>query len=127
MKVILVIEDNSDILENVCEMLELRGYHLIPAINGKVGINLARQFKPDLILCDIMMPEANGYEVFNILKQDPDTASIPLIFISASVGNMEIEVCLEMGARDFIRKPFNANVLFEAIEKILGKQNDAEW
>ena len=127
MKVILVIEDNSDILENISEMLELKGYHVIPAINGKSGIGLARQFKPDLILCDIMMPEANGYDVFNALKRDPETTHIPLIFISASVENKEIEVCLNMGARGFIRKPFNANELFGAIEEVLGKQEGAQW
>src|SRR5665213_1006561 len=99
MKTVLIIEDNNDIRENACEMLELKGYKVLFAVNGKTGIELAKQEKPDVILCDIMMPEANGYEVFNALKEDSRTTAIPFIFLTASVERKEIEAGFGMGAK----------------------------
>ena len=119
MEKVLIIEDNTDIRENACEMLDLKGYKAISAVNGKEGIDLARKTKPDIILCDIMMPEANGYEVFNALKNDPLTAHIPFIFLTASVEKKEIEAGFGMGAKGYIRKPFEAEEFFETIELCL--------
>jgi CheY-like chemotaxis protein len=121
MKTILLIEDNNFIRENTCELLELGGYNVIFAANGKTGLNMAREQKPDLILCDIMMPEANGYEVFTGLKNDPGTADIPFIFLTASVEKKEVEAGLGMGASGYVRKPFETEDLFEAIENCLNK------
>jgi len=115
MKTVLVIEDNTDIRENACEMLELEGYKAICAVNGKEGIELAKQTKPDIILCDIMMPEANGYEVFNTLKNYFATSHIPFIFLTASVENKEIEAGLKMGANGYIKKPFEEKDFFDTI------------
>jgi CheY-like chemotaxis protein len=119
MKTVLIIEDNNDIRENTCEMLELRGYKVISANNGIVGLALAREIKPDIIFCDILMPESTGYEVFNGLKEDPSTASIPFIFLTASVEKSEVETGLGMGAKGYLSKPFEANELFAMIRKCL--------
>lgn len=116
MKTILVIEDNKEILENTVELLELKGYQVLSAPNGKIGLELALDNKPDMVLCDIMMPVLNGYEVFAALKANSTTADIPFIFVTASVERSEVEAGLGMGADGYIRKPFEAKDLFEAIE-----------
>ncbi|BAU55076.1 response regulator transcription factor [Mucilaginibacter gotjawali] len=116
---ILVIEDNDDIRENTCELLELEGYKAITAIDGNSGIIVAKEQLPDIILCDIMMPEANGYEVCTALKDDPLTASIPFIFISASVEKKAIDVGISLGAVEYIQKPFDPQELFDALKRCL--------
>ncbi len=116
MKTVLLIEDNTDIRENVCEMLGLGGYKAIFAVNGKAGLALAKEEIPDIILCDIIMPEMNGYDVFNGLKGDAATSEIPFVFITASVGKKEIEMALAMGAKGYIQKPFTGPELFDALE-----------
>ncbi|MCQ6959293.1 response regulator transcription factor [Mucilaginibacter aquariorum] len=121
MKTILLIEDNDDIRENTCELLELEGYQVILATNGRSGLILAQEHHPDLILCDIMMPEANGYEVIKELKDDPQTAKIPFIFLTASVEQKAIATGINMGAWAYIRKPFDPQELFEAIDNCFNK------
>lgn len=120
MKTILLIEDNLDIRENTCELLELQGYNVVAAANGKIGLAFAKERQPDIILCDIKMPEADGYEVCNGLKDDPKTATIPFIFLTADAEKREVELGLSMGAKAYIRKPFDATELFEIIERCLG-------
>jgi CheY-like chemotaxis protein len=119
MKRILLIEDNNDIRENACELLELEGYKVIQAANGRSGLILAREHLPDIILCDVMMPEADGYEVFNGLKTDPLTAAIPFVFLTSSVEKKEVETGISMGANGYIRKPFDSEELFEVITHCL--------
>lgn len=119
MKTILVIEDNDDIRENTTELLELEGYKVITAIDGNAGISLAKAQLPDIILCDIMMPEANGYQVCVTLKDTPSTASIPFIFISASVEKKAIDEGLSLGAVEYIQKPFDPKELFDALKRCL--------
>ena len=115
MKIILLIEDNNDIRENTCELLELEGYEVIFAANGKNGLTLAKEKKPDIILCDIMMPETSGYDVFFELKNDTETAHIPFIFFTASAEKGEIAEGFAMGANGYIRKPFEPKELFDTI------------
>jgi len=115
MKTILLIEDNDDIRENTCELLELEGHKVILALNGKSGLILATEHLPDLVLCDIMMPEADGYEVFNALKANAATRHIPFIFLTASAEKKDVAAGLQMGASGYIRKPFEPDELFEAI------------
>lgn len=122
MTTLLLIEDNNDIRENTCELLELKGFHVIHATNGKAGIILAKEKRPDLILCDIRMPEADGYEVFNNLKSDPITTTIPFIFLTASCEKKEIDAALGMGVSGYIRKPFGPEELVDAIESCLNKE-----
>lgn len=119
MRKVLVIEDHTEIRENTCELLELEGFHPIPAINGKEGIEMAVQHSPDIILCDIMMPVSDGYEVFEELKKNTKTASIPFIFLSASVEKKAVEAALLMGVDGYVSKPFHAHELFEEIERCL--------
>ena len=119
MKTILLIEDNNDIRENTCELLELEGYKVILALNGKTGLILAIEHLPDLILCDIMMPEPNGYEVFKYLQDNAATRVIPFIFLTASAEKKDVAIGLEMGASGYIRKPFDPEELFQAIRHSL--------
>lgn len=119
MKTILLIEDNHDIRENTCEMLELAGYHIISAPNGQEGLALAKSKSPDLILSDIMMPLMNGHEVFEALKKDETTKKIPFIFISSSVDKKFVQSCLDSGASAYIRKPFEEKELLDTIKACL--------
>lgn len=119
MKTILLIEDNNDIRENTCELLELEDYKVIPALDGTSGLILAAEHRPDVIICDIMLPELNGYEVFNSLKADHLTSTIPFIFLTASAEKKEVAAGLQMGANAYIRKPFDPEELFKAIRDCL--------
>jgi len=116
---VLLIEDNSDIRENTAEILELSGYHVYTAHNGIVGIAMAKEKLPDIILCDIMMPEANGWEVIAQLKKDKATSGIPFVFITASVEKKEMQTGFDLGARGYIRKPFEHDELLDTIKSSL--------
>ena len=115
MKRILLIEDNLEIRENTAEILELEGYEVITAVNGKVGFDMAIKNPPDLILCDILMPEMTGYEVFEHLKMSAETSTIPFIFITASAEKSEVQLGLNMGAAGYVRKPFQEKELLDAV------------
>lgn len=121
MKKILVIEDNLDIRENICETLELSGYKTFQAPNGKLGIELAHQHYPDLIICDIMMPEMDGYEVLMNLSKDIKTTGIPFIFLTAKAEKSDFRKGLSLGADDYITKPFREDELLSAIQVRLQK------
>lgn len=123
MKKILLVEDNLDVREMTAEILELENYEVITAENGKGGIEKAKSFMPDLILCDIMMPEVDGYDVFNQLSKDSDTASIPFIFLTAKSEKSDFRKGMTMGADDYLTKPFEAQDLIEAIEARLKKNS----
>jgi DNA-binding response OmpR family regulator len=118
---VLLIEDNNDIRENLAELLEMSGYQVISADNGKTGVQLAKKHKPNIIVCDIMMPELDGYGVLNILASDPNTASIPFIFLTAKTESTDIRKGMNMGADDYITKPFEDAELLKAIEVRLDK------
>lgn len=119
MKTILIIEDNLEIRENTCEILDLEGYNVIAAANGAIGLELAKENLPDMILCDIFMPKLNGYEVFEELKKDANTKNIPFVFLTASADKYEVETGLGMGADGYIRKPFEHDELMNQIELCL--------
>ncbi len=116
MKRILLIEDNNEIRENTSEILELDGYEVITAENGKIGVELASNSKPDLIICDIMMPVLDGYSVLHLLSKNPETENIPFIFLTAKVDRQDFRKGMEMGADDYITKPFDDVDLLNAIE-----------
>lgn len=116
MKKILIIEDDQVMRENTAEILELANYQVQTAPNGKLGSALAREWGPDLIICDIMMPELDGYGVLHILSKDPKTAIIPFIFLTAKAEKSEIRKGMELGADDYLTKPFEENELLSAIE-----------
>ncbi len=121
MKTILLIEDNEDIRENMAEILEMSNYKVFTAPDGKAGVALAVEHKPDLIVCDIMMPVLDGYGVIHMLQKNSDTNNIPFIFLTAKAERGEIRKGMELGADDYITKPFNGTELLNAIEARLRK------
>ncbi|ULQ58403.1 response regulator [Flavihumibacter rivuli] len=123
MKRILIIDDHNEIRENIAEILSLGGYDTFTAENGKRGVELALAEKPDLIVCDIMMPELDGYGVLHLLRKNPGTEHIPFIFLTAKVDRSDFRKGMEMGADDFITKPFDDIELLNAIEIRLKKQD----
>lgn len=121
MKSILVIEDNQDIRENTAEILDLAGYKTFTAENGKRGVDIALKEKPDVIVCDIMMPELDGYGVLHLLRKNEATQAIPFIFLTAKTERSDFRKGMEMGADDYVTKPFEDIELLNAIEIRLKK------
>lgn len=121
LKRILLIEDNEEIRENTAEILELSNYDVITAPDGKQGIEKALSEKPDLIVCDIMMPVLDGYGVLHALHKNDATKNIPLIFLTAKTERLDQRKGMEMGADDYITKPFTGTELLSAIEGRLKK------
>ncbi|MEG4279384.1 response regulator [Microcoleus sp. MON1_C1] len=119
---ILVIEDEEAIRENILELLEAENFEGIGAINGKVGIKLAIEKIPDLILCDMMMPEVDGHGVIKALRSEPLTATIPFIFLTAKADKVDVRTGMELGADDYITKPCTPQELLKAIAIRLEKQ-----
>ena len=121
MKRILLIEDDATMRENTAEILELARYEVMTAPNGKKGCALAKSFRPDLVVCDIMMPELDGYGVLHVLSKDPLTAALPFIFLTAKAEKSEMRKGMELGADDYLTKPFEDTELLNAIESRLRK------
>ncbi len=121
MKSILVIDDNKDIRENTAEILELAGYKVYTAENGKKGVDTAMKDKPDVIVCDIMMPELDGYGVLHLVRKNPELQNIPFIFLTAKTERGDFRKGMEMGADDYITKPFDDIELLNAVEIRLKK------
>ncbi|HEV7333006.1 MAG TPA: response regulator [Flavisolibacter sp.] len=120
-KTILVIDDNNDLRENTAEILDLAGYKTLTAENGKRGVEVATKEKPDVIVCDIMMPELDGYGVLHLLRKNADTQNIPFIFLTAKTERSDFRKGMEMGADDYVTKPFEDIELLNAIEVRLKK------
>lgn len=121
MKKVLFIEDDTVVRENTAELLELADYDVITAANGKLGVRLAKQELPDIIVCDIMMPEMDGYGVLQAISKDRDTQHIPFIFLSAKTEHKDIRKGMDLGADDYLTKPFEEEELTSAIESRLAK------
>ncbi len=121
MKKILIIEDNLEVRENLAEILMLSNYEAIEAENGKVGIKQALTHRPDLILCDVMMPELDGFGVLKILNKNPTLMHIPFMFLTAKAEKSDFRKGMGLGADDYITKPFDDVELLEAIEMRLNK------
>lgn len=119
---ILVIEDNAAMRANIAGILELGDYDVLTAANGKLGVAIAQQHQPNLILCDIMMPELDGYGVLHILGKDPKTAIIPFIFLSAKAEKSDVREGMGLGANDYITKPFDGSELLRVVELQLKRQ-----
>jgi DNA-binding response OmpR family regulator len=120
-KKVLIIEDNNEVRENTSEILGLAGYVVVTAPNGKIGVELAQKEKPHLIVCDIMMPELDGYGVLHILNKNIGTAGIPFIFLTAKTEKTDIRKGMNLGADDYLTKPFDDTDLLNAIEARLRK------
>lgn len=121
MKKILLIEDDVVLRENTAELLELLGYQVETAPNGRVGIEVAKKYIPNIIVCDIMMPELDGYGVLEVLSKNDITKRIPFIFLSAKTERQDIRKGMNLGADDYITKPFNEEELISAIESRIAK------
>jgi len=109
MKKILVIEDEAETLENLVLMLEMEGFKPFSASNGRAGVALARRELPDVILCDVSMPEMDGYGVLEALRADKGTVSIPFIFLTAKGDKKDVRTGMNLGADDYLTKPAGAH------------------
>ena len=121
MKKVLLIEDDTVLRENTAELLELSDYEVITAPNGKTGVIQAKKSVPDIIICDIMMPELDGYGVLSELSKNTKTKYVPFIFLSAKTERKDIRKGMNLGADDYITKPFSEEELVSAIESRLAK------
>lgn len=121
MKKLLFIEDNSDIRETTALLLQMAGYKVLTAENGRTGVELALAEHPDLILCDIIMPVLDGFGVLHLLSKNESTAGIPFIFLTAKTERSDYRQAMDKGANDYITKPFYVTELLNAIESRLKK------
>lgn len=121
MKKILLIEDDVTVRENTAELLELSNYEVVTAPDGKKGVDKAKEEIPDIIVCDIMMPELDGYDVLSRLSEDSTTKGIPFIFLSAKTEHKDVRRGMDLGADDYLTKPFEEEDLLSAIESRLAK------
>ncbi|MFT6867313.1 MAG: CheY-like chemotaxis protein [Cyclobacteriaceae bacterium] len=125
-KRILVIEDSEEMRDNIAELLDLSNYQVFQAANGKDGVKIAISEQPDLVICDIMMPVMDGYEVLYLLSQNPNTSAIPFIFLTAKAEKTDFRKGMNLGADDYLTKPFEEMELLEAIERRLKKYNQLQ-
>ncbi|HEY6229502.1 MAG TPA: response regulator transcription factor [Verrucomicrobiae bacterium] len=121
MKKILIIEDEPEMRRNITTILRLEGFAPVAAENGRAGVEVAAKEKPDLILCDVMMPELDGYGVIKTLHNEPATMNIPFIFLTAKGGRTDIRSGMNLGADDYLTKPVDKNDLLRAIKMRLAR------
>ena len=126
MKKILVIEDEAETLDNLVLMLEMEGFKAFSAPNGRAGVAVARRELPDVILCDVSMPELDGYGVLETLRKDNDTISIPFIFLTAKSDKKDLRIGMNLGADDYLTKPASAEEVLSAIRARLDRHNEKE-
>src|SRR5215472_6600707 len=126
MKKILVIEDEAETLENLVLMLEMEGFKPFSAPNGRAGIALAKRELPDVILCDVSMPEMDGYGVLESLRADTATVSIPFIFLTAKGDKKALRTGMNLGADDYLTKPASAEEVLNAINARLSRHGEKE-
>src|SRR5262249_3877796 len=126
MKKILVIEDEAETLANLVLMLEMEGFKPLSAPNGRVGVAVAKRELPDVILCDVSMPEMDGYGVLESLRADSATVSIPFIFLTAKGDKKDLRTGMNLGADDYLTKPASAEEVLAAINARLDRHNEKE-
>jgi DNA-binding NarL/FixJ family response regulator len=122
MKTILIIEDQPDMRENIATILEMEEFAVLEAVNGREGIEMAREEKPDLILCDIMMPEMDGYDVLHALRGDRTISGTPFIFLTAKGEKRDQRAGMNLGADDYLTKPVSADELLGAVSARLDRE-----
>jgi CheY-like chemotaxis protein len=112
---ILIIEDNINLREDTAEILSLAGYNTLKAENGKIGLEMARKNKPDLIICDIMMPELDGYGVIRAIENIPEISATPFVFVTAKSEKEDFRFAMDLGADDYLTKPFTGDDLLKVV------------
>lgn len=127
MKTILVIEDEAQTRDIFCQCLLFEGFRAIAAASGEMGVQLAKQHRPDLIVCDIMMPDLDGYEVLYLLRQEHAMAAIPFIFLTAKVTMADLRQGMGLGADDYLTKPCTLEQFLAAIVTRLQRQQILQW
>ncbi len=125
-KKILVVDDERDLVELISVNLQRNGYEVITAHDGNTGLEMARKQRPDLIVLDVMMPGLSGRDVTMALKSDPDTATMPILMLTAKTEETDIIVGLSMGADDYVTKPFSMKVLVARVGAVLRRKAAAE-
>jgi DNA-binding NarL/FixJ family response regulator len=125
-KKILVIEDEPETLENLVLMLEMEGFKPFSAPNGRAGVALAKRELPDVILCDVSMPELDGYGVLEALRAEATTVSIPFIFLTAKGDKKDLRTGMNLGADDYLTKPASADEVLGAINARLDRHKEKE-
>lgn len=123
---ILLIDDHRTILRLLEAILKLRGYELLYAENGRQGMAMARQERPDLILLDVMMPEIDGFKVCRYLKEQAETAAIPVVFLTARGAEDDQEAGRRVGAQGFLTKPFLSREVLELVERLLARPESVQ-
>lgn len=126
MKTILVIEDEAATLKNLVLMLEMEGFKPLSAANGRLGVSIAKREVPDVILCDVSMPELDGYGVLEALRADEKTVSIPFIFLTAKGDKKDLRTGMNLGADDYLTKPASAEDVLAAILSRLNRHHEKE-
>ncbi len=121
---ILLIEDEADLRDNVADLLELEGYEVMQAANGVAGLHLASEHRPDLVLCDVMMPELDGPGVLRHLRADPATQALPFIFLTAQAEAGTIRTGMNLGADDYLTKPFDDDELLRSVATRLARHHE---
>lgn len=124
---ILVVEDEATIRDKLITVLGFEGFEAIGAADGRAGVDLAIAESPDLIVCDIMMPELNGYGVLRELRANPLTAAIPVIFLTAAASRADMRKGMELGADDYITKPYTVEELLAAVRTRLSRQKTVRF
>jgi len=127
MKTILVIDDDKLVLRNVKDVLVAKGFNVLTATDGKSGLKIALEEKPDLIVCDLMMPELNGFELIKNLRSSINTISIPIIVVSTLENKKQMQESINIGADDFLSKPFTPEALWIKIDNLLKKTKDIKY
>ncbi len=119
---ILIIEDEESVRENILDLLEAEGFDTITAANGRIGLQLALYEDPDIVVCDLMLPEIDGYSVLTALREQPFTATMPFIFLTARSSRVDFYQGMDLGADDYLTKPFTRAELLSAVTRRLLKQ-----
>lgn len=118
---ILIIEDNEGVREEIVDILRYAGYDVRDAENGRLGLELVAQWVPDLVVCDLMMPELDGYATLAAMRADPASATIPFLCLTARGEQRDMQKAMALGADDYLRKPFTTDELLAALESLLTK------
>lgn len=123
---ILIVDDEEPIRELIRYNIEKQGYRTVTAANGKEALDAARTEKPDLIILDLMLPDMSGLDICRIIKNDRTTANIPIIMVTAKTEDSDIVTGLELGADDYVTKPFSPRVLFARIQSVLRRKSTVQ-